>query len=121
MMKKSNPDDLGDYVVNPITKIKRNVKIDQRRTTLMLEQEIWTILDELAREEGLTLDQLCNKIHHSHDGSESISSVLRIIAVLACRINQANTSPHDKTFHQTQMVFPSPLHQALSRLNPISS
>ena len=120
-MKKSNPDDPGDYVVNPITKLKRNLTIDQRRTTLMLEQEIWTILDELAREEGLTLDELCNKIHHFHDGSESISSVLRIIAVLACRINPANTSPHDQNFHQTQMEFPSRLHQALSRLNPISS
>lgn len=63
-MKTPNPDDIVEYQANPVTKIKRNVTIDKRRTTLMLEQEIWTILDELAREEGLSIDELCNQIHH---------------------------------------------------------
>ncbi|MBT6257646.1 MAG: ribbon-helix-helix domain-containing protein [Alphaproteobacteria bacterium] len=118
MMKTPNPDDIVDYQVNPVTKIKRNVTIDKRRTTLMLEQEIWTILDELAREEGLSIDELCNQIHHFHDGSESISSVLRIIAVLACRVVQTNSSTSGHAFHNNQMMFPSRLHQALNRLNP---
>lgn len=95
------------------------LSLTKKRTTLMLEQEIWTILDELAREEGLTLDELCHKIHYSHHGEESISSVLRVVAVLACRVN-TNISTHDHGFNQTQMMFPSRLHQALNRLNPSS-
>jgi predicted DNA-binding ribbon-helix-helix protein len=118
MMKTPNPDDIVEYQANPVTKIKRNVTIDKRRTTLMLEQEIWTILDELAREEGLSIDELCNQIHHFHDGSESISSVLRIVAVLACRVVQTNSSTTGHAFHNNQMMFPSRLHQALNRLDP---
>ena len=121
MMKNPNPDEINDNGVNPVTKIKRNVTINHHRTTLMLEQEIWIILDELAREEGLTLDELCNKINHYHHGPESLSSVLRIIAVLACRVNKPRKTKHDDAFHNTQMLFPSRLHQALNRLNPSSN
>ncbi|MEC8727820.1 MAG: ribbon-helix-helix domain-containing protein [Candidatus Puniceispirillales bacterium] len=118
-MKTHNPEEMINDPVNPLARIKRNVIINKKRTTLMLEQEIWTILDELAREEGLTLDELCHKIHYSHHGEESISSVLRVVAVLACRVN-TNISTHDHGFNQTQMMFPSRLHQALNRLNPSS-
>jgi predicted DNA-binding ribbon-helix-helix protein len=103
----------------PVTKIKRNVTIDKRRTTLMLEQEIWNILDELAREEGLTLDELCQKIYLAHQGDESISSVIRIIAVLACRVLSPETKQQNPLELQSpQMLFPSRFHQALGKLNP---
>ena len=110
---------MTEALPSPVTKIKRNVTIDTRRTTLMLEQEIWNILDELAREEGLTIDELCQKIYLAHQGDESISSVIRIVAVLACRVLSAETNtqnPHE--LQSPQMLFPSRFHQALGRLNP---
>jgi len=104
---------------SPVTKVKRNVTIDKRRTTLMLEQEIWNILDELAREEGLTLDELCQNIYLAHQCNESISSVIRIVAVLACRVLSPKTkSQNPYEFQSPQMLFPSRFHQALERLKP---
>lgn len=110
---------MTDTSPTPVTKVKRNVTINKRRTTLMLEQEIWNILDELTREEGLTLDELCQKIYLAHQGDESISSAIRIVAVLACRvITPETTSHHPHELQSPQMLFPSRFHQALGRLNP---
>lgn len=63
---------------NPLsgTAIRKNISIDDRRTTIVLEQPVWDGLLDICRWEGLSLDALCEIIVRRR-GASSMSSMLR--------------------------------------------
>jgi predicted DNA-binding ribbon-helix-helix protein len=64
--------------VSPLTggAIRKNISIDDRRTTIVLEQPVWDGLLDICRWEGLSLDALCETIVRKR-GNASMSSMLR--------------------------------------------
>jgi len=58
------------------TAVRKNISIDDRRTTIVLEQPVWDGLLDICRWEGLSLDALCEMIV-SKRGDASMSSMLR--------------------------------------------
>ena len=58
------------------TAIRKNISIDDRRTTIVLEQPVWDGLLDICRWEGLSLDDLCEKVV-SKRADASMSSMLR--------------------------------------------
>ena len=63
---------------NPLsgTAMRKNISIDDRRTTIVLEQPVWDGLLDICRWEGLSLDALCEMIV-GRRGDASMSSMLR--------------------------------------------
>lgn len=58
------------------TAVRKNISIDDRRTTIVLEQPVWDGLLDICRWEGLSLDALCETVV-SKRGDASMSSMLR--------------------------------------------
>ena len=56
--------------------IRKNISIDDRRTTIVLEPPVWDGLLDICRWEGLSLDALCETIV-SRRKTASMSSMLR--------------------------------------------
>mgnify|MGYP006202390953 CR=1 FL=1 len=56
--------------------IRKNISIDDRRTTIVLEPPVWEGLLDIYRLEGLSLDALCEIIVRRRE-SASMSSMLR--------------------------------------------
>ena len=102
---------------NPLEKIRRNVIRQNKRTTLNLEKIFWDVMDELAREELKTLDELLDDIDNAHKGDESFASVLRSTAMLACQDTNA-VPPHELREPQTPFPF-SRFHRALQKIKQI--
>ena len=50
---------------NPMKKLKKNVYIDGRRTSMSFESYIWEQLERLGHEESLTVDELFSTIEAS--------------------------------------------------------
>ena len=44
------------------TLLSRNVRIGRRRTSLRLERAMWQAMDEVARQSGLSIHELCTLI-----------------------------------------------------------
>jgi predicted DNA-binding ribbon-helix-helix protein len=56
--------------------IRKNISIDDRRTTIVLEPPVWDGLLDICRWEGLSLDALCETIV-GRRATASMSSMLR--------------------------------------------
>lgn len=108
---------------NPqLAKQKRNVYIRNSRTSLSLEAYIWVALEKIARNEGLTIDDICSLIDSSYKGRESLSAVIRYICLLV--IDEPNHPPlrhadatSTSTAAEEMASFPSKFHQVLASLN----
>ncbi|GLQ18944.1 hypothetical protein GCM10007879_31930 [Maritalea porphyrae] len=72
---------------NPIMK-KRSITIAGHRTSVALEQEFWSEIDDLAKERSLTLSQLIEEIDEART-TENLASALRL-AVLENLKNQTS-------------------------------
>ena len=102
---------------NPLEKIRRNVIRQGKRTTLNLEKVFWDIMDELAREELKTLDEILSEIDDAYNGDESFASVLRSTAMLACQ-DTDSFAPNE--LREPSAPFPfSRFHRALQKLKQI--
>jgi len=55
----------------------RNVRIDGRRTSLRLEPEYWSALDQIGELERFALPDLCAFIQHRHP-RRSFASAVRV-------------------------------------------
>jgi len=67
----------------------RNIRIDQRRTSVRLEPELWAALDRLCAENKHSLHDLCSQVAQQ-DRPGSLTSALRVYIVreLEARIDQ---------------------------------
>ena len=61
-------------------KVRLNLTIQGRRTSLALESGIWDSLTEICRREELSLDELCDAIVRDSNGV-SMASAIRIGAL----------------------------------------
>ena len=55
--------------------VRRNVTIQGHRTSMSLENAIWSALEEICERENMTFNQLCSLIDRSRDGSSRTSAV----------------------------------------------
>lgn len=58
----------------------RNVTVSGRRTSLRMEPELWDALEEVARREGLILNQLCTRVDRRR-GTANLTASLRVAIV----------------------------------------
>jgi len=59
--------------------ISKNVTINGRRTSLRLEEEIWEALNDICRNEGLTIHELCGLVDGRRANSSRTSAVRTFI------------------------------------------
>jgi predicted DNA-binding ribbon-helix-helix protein len=69
--------------------LKRSLTIAGHRTSIALEPEFWSALEELALERGLTLPHLVREIDQTRDGP-NLSSALRVAVLNRWRPTQAS-------------------------------
>jgi len=73
-----NPEQARSYAPE-----KRSVRIHGHSTTIRLEQAFWTVLDEMAREEGVTASALIARIHDHClvTNDRNLASCLRVVCL----------------------------------------
>lgn len=59
---------------------KRSVSLAGHQTSLALEEEFWTVLDDMARAKGLPLAALVREIDESR-GARALASACRVTAL----------------------------------------
>jgi predicted DNA-binding ribbon-helix-helix protein len=65
--------------------ICKNVNVGTRRTSIRLEGEMWTAVDELCTREGMTIHELCSLIDKFR-GANSLTAALRVFLVIYYRL-----------------------------------
>lgn len=58
-------------------RLRKNVTLGQRRTSVSLEEQVWNGLVEICRREDIGIDELCTEVEKLRVGS-SMSSALRV-------------------------------------------
>ncbi len=71
--------------------VSRNVTVSGHRTSLRLEQASWDALDDICRNEGVSMHDLCTMIETTRKGSSRTSTV-RAFIVTYIRTMSAGTS-----------------------------
>ncbi len=64
----------------PTQQIRRNLEIANRRTSFALEAGIWDSLVDICRVEGVSVDELCEKIV-ARSKDVSMASAIRTYAI----------------------------------------
>lgn len=74
--------------------VARNLYVHDRRTSVKLEPEMWTIFQEIAHEEGVTIHDLTAAIAETKLPSASLTGAIRVFIVLYLRsISHFKSSP----------------------------
>ena len=62
---------------------KRSIRIHGHSTTVRLERAFWSVLDEMAREEGVTVAALVTRIHDHclSSNDKNLASCLRVVSL----------------------------------------
>lgn len=68
----------------PGHRLRRNVTIGTRRTSVSLEDHVWDGLTDVCRREGLGIDALCTAVDR-HRSRSTMSSALRVFLLLYYR------------------------------------
>ncbi|MGE5547193.1 MAG: ribbon-helix-helix domain-containing protein [Solirubrobacterales bacterium] len=63
--------------------VKRSFRIHGHSTTIRLERAFWTVLDDLAAEEGVTASALITRIHDHclFNNDKNLASCLRVVCL----------------------------------------
>ena len=64
--------------------VSRNIYVNDHRTSMRLEPEVWHALEEIVSRENITFNMLCTLIA-KHPRSGSFTSVIRTFALLYYR------------------------------------
>jgi predicted DNA-binding ribbon-helix-helix protein len=63
---------------------QRYIRVDGHRTSVRLEEPLWLALQEIAAEDGLTVNEVCSRVRRfGHDGT--FTSALRAYIVDSIR------------------------------------
>ncbi|MBF0167454.1 MAG: ribbon-helix-helix domain-containing protein [Alphaproteobacteria bacterium] len=73
-----NPDQVKEF-----TPERRSLRLSGHSTTIRLERAYWTVLEEMAREEGLALPALVSRIadHCLTTNDKNLASCLRVVCL----------------------------------------
>lgn len=74
-------------------RMKRNVRVGDRRTTIVLEAYVWDCIDSMLQRENVTLDAFCNMIEGVRRSSSMASSARLIVLAYFRLLQQINTPP----------------------------
>ena len=74
-------------------RMKRNVRVGDRRTTIVLEAYVWDCIDSMLHREDVTLDAFCNMIEGFRRSSSMASSARLIVLAYFRLLGQINTPP----------------------------
>ena len=77
---KAEPTSMG----NSAHRLRRNVTVGSRRTSVSLESHVWEGLREICQREAICLDTLCTEVYRQRQRS-SMASALRVFLLLYFR------------------------------------
>ena len=60
---------------------KRSIKVDEHRTSVTLEDEFWSSLQQIAASRSITLSRLVGEIDKGRDEIENLSSAIRLFVL----------------------------------------
>ena len=73
-------------------RLKRNVRVGGRRTTIVLEAYVWDSIDTMLDREGVSLDTFCADAHDKRI-KPSIASSARLVVITYFRLLEQINSP----------------------------
>ncbi|MDA9930998.1 ribbon-helix-helix domain-containing protein [Alphaproteobacteria bacterium] len=74
-------------------RLKRNVRVGERRTTIVLEAYVWDCIDNMLQRENVSLDHFCNYIDSVRIDSSMASSARLVVLAYFRLIEQLNNPP----------------------------
>ncbi len=83
--------DLLREVTNEASKVhisslqSKNIRIQDRRTSVRLEPEMWNALHEIAALEGCNIHHICTAVHDSKTEATSFTAALRVFLMVYYR------------------------------------
>ncbi len=77
----------------------RNVNVAGRRTSIRIEEELWSAAEELCAREGMTLHELCTLIDQ-HRGESGLTAAFRVFLIVYFRL-AATEAGHVDVGHGT--------------------
>jgi predicted DNA-binding ribbon-helix-helix protein len=78
-----------------INRIRRNVKINDRRTSVMLELELWDALYEICERTNRSVHDICGEVQDGLEAGENFTAGLRVYIVNFFRAQEAATPPRN--------------------------
>ena len=74
-------------------RLKRNVRIGDRRTTIVLEAYVWDSIDSMLQREAVSLDAFCNRVEDTRQQSSMASSARLVVLIYFRLLGQINSPP----------------------------
>ena len=74
-------------------RLKRNVRVGGRRTTIVLEAYVWDSIDSMLEREDLTLDSFCGEVDTLRQHSSMASSARLVVLAYFRLLDQINRPP----------------------------
>jgi len=74
-------------------RLKRNVRIGDRRTTIVLEAYVWESIDSMLLREAVSLDEFCNRVEATRLRSSMASSARLVVLIYFRLLGQINSPP----------------------------
>lgn len=81
----------------------RNVTIDNRRTSVRLEPEMWQALSDICRRERCSIHNLCTMISACKNGPGSLTAAIRVF-IMAYYKTAATEDGHNRAGHGSGSV-----------------
>ena len=99
---------------NPLRKIKKNIYIKGRRTSMSFEDYVWEQLEHLGHQENMTVDEICTEIELRRPEDLNISTVIRYLTVTISTMRETQSADVGFELNETARSFPSALHTVLA-------
>jgi predicted DNA-binding ribbon-helix-helix protein len=80
------------------TLVSRNVTILRRRTSIRLEPEMWSALNDIAMREGCSIHDICSLVSIRKNASTSLTAAIRVFLMLYYRA-ASNEEGHRRAGH----------------------
>ena len=74
-------------------RLKRNVRVGGRRTTIVLEAYVWDSIDSMLDREGKSLDRFCAEVDIVRQHSSMASSARLVVLAYFRLLNEINSPP----------------------------
>jgi len=74
-------------------RLKRNVRVGGRRTTIVLEAYVWDSIDSMLGKEAVSLDEFCAQVDNIRQHSSMASSARLVVLTYFRLLEQINNPP----------------------------
>lgn len=64
-----------------VNRVRRNVRINDRRTSVMMELELWDALYEICERTGQSVHDVCGEVQTGLGNGENFTSALRVFII----------------------------------------